>query len=231
MRIWRRAETVETRDDRRTRPDRRAIGVSATRRVVRGRLGALSVRTAMVAGGWIGFALGLAIGAVMGAILCWFADAVLQWQRDLGFTLGVAQNLLPLGDQVSMLKTISREWYIVIPLAAFVGGAIWALIGGLVAGLVAAGYNHASRRITVVVEFAEPEPEAADLAGERHGEPRESLPVGLNEPLAFMPRRRLPVDAGHGDADAGERGAREADASGASDEGDRDEPRRDADAG
>ncbi len=127
------------------------------RRILRGRLGGVSVIGAMSAGSWVGFGLGLAIGAVLGALLCWFADAALRWQHDLGLTLGVAQNLLPLGDQVTTLETISRGWYIVVPVAAFLGGLVWGLIGGLVAGLVAASYNRASRRAVVLVEVPESE--------------------------------------------------------------------------
>ena len=56
---------------------------------VRGRVVAVSERAAMIAGGWIGFALGLVIGCVLGAGLAWFAGAILSWQRDLSLTLGV----------------------------------------------------------------------------------------------------------------------------------------------
>jgi len=56
---------------------------------VSGRVVAVSVRAAIIAGGWIGFALGLVAGSVLGATLAWFAGAILSWQRDLSLTLGV----------------------------------------------------------------------------------------------------------------------------------------------
>ncbi len=86
-----------------------------TVRLVRGRLAAVSVRASFGAGAWVGGALGLVIGAVLGAILAWFAGTLLEWQRDLAFTLGVARALLPLGDQVGALRWISSTWYAVIP--------------------------------------------------------------------------------------------------------------------
>ncbi|HEY0444740.1 MAG TPA: hypothetical protein VGC90_10995, partial [Candidatus Limnocylindrales bacterium] len=69
-------------------------------RAVRGRLAAVSVRASVGAGAWVGFALGLVLGALIGGAVVWFAGAVLDWQRDLAFTFGVARRLLPFGDQL-----------------------------------------------------------------------------------------------------------------------------------
>src|SRR5207248_9593200 len=59
---------------------------------VSGRVLAISVRAAIIAGGWTGFALGLVAGCALGAALAWFAGAILSWQRDLSLTLGVTEQ-------------------------------------------------------------------------------------------------------------------------------------------
>ena len=122
-------------------------------RLVRGRLAAVSVRASFGAGAWVGGALGLVIGTVLGAILAWFAGTLLEWQRDLAFTLGVARALLPLGDQVGALRWISSTWYAVIPATALVVAIVSGLIGGLVGALIAAAYNRSPRHAAVVVEL------------------------------------------------------------------------------
>lgn len=122
-------------------------------RLVRGRLAAVSVRASFGAGAWVGGALGLVIGAVLGAILAWFAGTLLEWQRDLAFTLGVARALLPLGDQVGALRWISSTWYAVIPATALLLALVAGLIGGLIGALIAAAYNRSPRHAAVVVEL------------------------------------------------------------------------------
>jgi uncharacterized membrane-anchored protein YhcB (DUF1043 family) len=122
-------------------------------RLVRGRLAAVSVRASFGAGAWVGGALGLVVGALLGAVLAWFAGTLLDWQRDLAFTLGVARALLPLGDQVGALRWISSTWYAVIPGTALVVAAVSGLIGGLIGALIAAAYNRSPRHAAVVVEL------------------------------------------------------------------------------
>jgi hypothetical protein len=122
---------------------------------VRGRVVAVSVRAAMIAGGWIGFALGLVAGCVVGAILAWFAGAILSWQRDLSLTLGVTEQLLPFGGQLPVLQRIQADWYVVIPFAGLLVGLFAALVGALIGGLVAAAYNRSPFGVQVVVEVPE----------------------------------------------------------------------------
>ena len=119
---------------------------------VSGRVVALSVRAAMIAGGWIGFALGLVAGCVLGAALAWFAGAILSWQRDLSLTLGVTEQLLPFGSQVPVLERVQSEWFIVIPIAGLLVGLFAAAVGALIGGLVAASYNRSPFGVHVVVE-------------------------------------------------------------------------------
>ena len=124
-------------------------------KLVRGRLAAVSVRASFGAGVWVGVMIGLVLGAVAGALLAWFAGTMLQWQRDLAFTLGVARTLLPLGDQVALLRWVSSTWYFVIPLAALVVATTSGLIGGIIGALLAASYNRSPRHAAVVVELPE----------------------------------------------------------------------------
>jgi hypothetical protein len=97
---------------------------------------------------------------VVGALLVWFAGTMLEWQRDLAFTLGVARTLLPLGDQVVALRWISSTWYLVIPVVALALALFIAMVGGLIGALLAAAYNRSPRHASVVVELPE---EGADL--------------------------------------------------------------------
>ena len=119
---------------------------------VSGRVVAVSVRATMIAGGWIGFGLGVVTGCVLGAALAWFAGAILNWQRDLSLTLGVTEQLLPFGSQIPVLQRIQSDWFIVVPFAGLLVGIFAALVGGLIGGLVAASYNRSPFVVQVVVE-------------------------------------------------------------------------------
>jgi hypothetical protein len=125
---------------------------------VSGRVVALSVRAAIIAGGWIGFALGLVTGCVLGAALAWFAGAILSWQRDLQLTTGVVEQLLPFGSQVPVLQRLQADWFIVVPVAGLLVGLFAAAVGGLIGGLVAASYNRSPFGVHVVVEVPDPGP-------------------------------------------------------------------------
>lgn len=125
---------------------------------VSGRVVAVSVRAALIAGGWIGFALGLVSGSVLGAILSWFSGAILSWQRDLTFTVGVTEQLLPFGNQIPVLERLQADWFIVIPAVGLLVGAFSALVGGLIGGLVAVSYNRSPFGVQVVVEVPDQAP-------------------------------------------------------------------------
>lgn len=118
----------------------------------RGRLASVSVGASMAAGGWVGLTLGLTLGALFGAVVAWLAGAIVGWQRDLSFTLGVAQRLLPLGDQTDVLREISARWYLTVPAVAIGFGLLGALVGALLAGILAAAYNRSPHKASVDVE-------------------------------------------------------------------------------
>jgi hypothetical protein len=141
---------------------------------VRGRLAGVSVRATAGAGGWVGFALGLIAGSLVGAVVVWFAGAILDWQRDLAFTFGVARRLLPFGDQVGLLQAMEARWWLVVPAAALAFAILGAVIGALVGGLLAAAYNRSPRHAFVVVELP------SDVAGRVVGGP--SSPDGADTP-------------------------------------------------
>ena len=125
---------------------------------VSGRVLAISVRAAIIAGGWTGFALGLVAGCLLGAFLAWFAGAILGWQRDLSLTLGVTEQLLPFGSQIPLLERVRSGWFIVVPFVGLVGGLFAAIVGGLIGGLVAASYNRSPFGVRVVVEVPDQAP-------------------------------------------------------------------------
>ncbi|HET9416448.1 MAG TPA: hypothetical protein VFP30_02810 [Candidatus Limnocylindria bacterium] len=135
-------------------------------RLIRGRLAGVSVRASFLAGMWVGLTGGLVIGAILGALLVWFAGTVLQWQRDLAFTLGVARTLLPLGDQVAALRWVSSTWFLVIPAVALGVAIITALFVGLIGALLAAAYNRSPRHADVVVELPDPDAATAEAVAD-----------------------------------------------------------------
>jgi hypothetical protein len=112
----------------------------------------------MRAGAWAGFVLGLLVGAPIGAFIAWLAGALLGWQRDLGFTLGIARNLLPFGDQIGVLRTVSANWPLVVPGVALGSAALGAIVLALVGGILAAAYNATGGHASIVVELDPDEP-------------------------------------------------------------------------
>jgi hypothetical protein len=111
----------------------------------------LSIRSAMFAGAITGFVFGLFGGCILGAIVSWFAGSLLEWQSQLGFSLGIAQQLLPLGDQAGSLQSIADRWFVVIPAAGLLVGVIGALVGVLAGGLWAVLVNMGILPIEVTV--------------------------------------------------------------------------------
>jgi hypothetical protein len=109
--------------------------------MVSGRVVQLSLRGAMFAGAVGGFVFGLFAGGVLGALVSWFSSAIVGWQAQLGYSLGVTEQLLPLGDQIPGLQTVADRWYLVIPAVALLIGLVGAVIGSLAAGLWAALVN------------------------------------------------------------------------------------------
>jgi hypothetical protein len=122
-------------------------------RAVRGRLSAVSVRASIGAGAWVGFALGLVAGVLLGGAVVWFAGAMLDWQRDLAFTFGVARRLLPFGDQIGLLRDMQARWWLVIPVVGVAVGVLGGLVGALLGGILGAAYNRSPRHALVVVEL------------------------------------------------------------------------------
>jgi hypothetical protein len=177
-------------------------------RAVRGRLAAVSVRASVGAGAWVGFALGLVLGALIGGAVVWFAGAVLDWQRDLAFTFGVARRLLPFGDQLGLLRDVGARWWLVVPATGLIVGAIGALVGALLGGILAAAYNRSPRHALVVVELPRQVSPAASAVAQQT-EPPPAVATG-SEPAPAEPRerrRRRPAaaaTAGSGSGSAGD---------------------------
>lgn len=127
----------------------------------------MSIRSAMFAGAITGFVFGLFAGGVAGAFLSWFAGAIVDWQSQLGYSLGVTQQLLPLGDQAGTLETVADRWFLVIPLAGLVVGLFGAFMGVLAAGLWAALVNMGVLPIEVAVYRHAGETEPAPVKARR----------------------------------------------------------------
>jgi hypothetical protein len=132
----------------------------------------LSIRSAMFAGAISGFVFGLFLGATLGALLSWFAGAIVDWQTQLSYSLGVTQQLLPLGDQVNSLESLSDQWFLVIPAVGVILGVVCALIGSLAGGLWAELVNLGVMPIQVSVLRREEPPLA------RRTRPRRRRAVG-----------------------------------------------------
>src|SRR2546430_9885488 len=96
---------------------------------------------ALLTGAWTGFVPGLFIGGAVGVAITFGAGAALEWMRQLSFTTGIQQQLLPFGDRIGQLETLQDAWPAVIGVSALAGGVGSALIGGLTGGGGSASYG------------------------------------------------------------------------------------------
>jgi hypothetical protein len=155
------------------------------------RLRRLPALPVMAGGAVTGFVGGLVVGCVLGALLTWFSGAVLDWHRQLGFTLGVTEELLPLGEQIGLLQAVRDLWWVVVPAVGLALGGLNALVG-LLAGAVLAGlFNRLGHGIWLDVEVA-PAP-AHGVAPEE--EPAAAVAQAVEAPPARArrsPRRAAP---------------------------------------
>ena len=116
------------------------------------RIRSVPLGPALVTGAWAGFVPGLFIGGVLGAVITFGAGAILDWMRQLSFTTGIDQALLPFGDRIGMLQTLQDDWFVVIPAAALIFAVLSALIGMLTAAVVSASYGSLLEGLDVEVE-------------------------------------------------------------------------------
>lgn len=129
------------------------VNPATGRRQIVAYLARLSVRSSIEAGAWVGFCLGLLAGAIIGAAITWLAGAILEWQRQLSYTVGVSQALLPFGDRRDSLQSIQDWWILVIPATGIAVGLLIGVLGGLVGGLLAVAYNKSPGQAQVFVEI------------------------------------------------------------------------------
>ena len=116
------------------------------------RVRSVPLRPAALTGAWAGFVPGLVIGAVLGVVISFGAGAALEWMRELSFTTGIQQQLLPFGDRIGLLETLQDDWPVVIPVTAMAVGLLSALIGTLTGALVAASFGGLLGGVEVEVE-------------------------------------------------------------------------------
>ncbi len=131
----------------------RVLNPATGRHQVVAYLARLSVRSSIQAGAWVGFCLGLFGGAIIGAAITWLAGAVLEWQRQLSYTIGISQTLVPFGDRRDSLQSVQDWWFLVIPATGIAVGLLVAVLGALVGGLLAVAYNSSPGQAQVVVEI------------------------------------------------------------------------------
>lgn len=110
-------------------------------RGVRARLAPIPVGSAMLTGAVAGVVPGLFLGCLLGAFVSWVSGAVVYWQRQLGFTLGVSPDLLPFGDQGPLLSQLSNDWPVVVPVSGLAMAIFWGVIVSLSYGLLASALN------------------------------------------------------------------------------------------
>lgn len=108
---------------------------------VRARLVRIPVGAAMVTGAVAGLVPGLFLGCLLGALVSWVSGAIVYWQRQLGFSLGVSPELLPFGDQGPLLAQLSNEWPLVVPIAGAAMAIFWGVVVSLSYGLLGSTLN------------------------------------------------------------------------------------------
>jgi hypothetical protein len=118
------------------------------------RIRSVPMMPALVTGAWAGFVPGVFIGGALGTLISFGAGAALEWMRELSFTTGIQQQLLPFGDRIGLLQTLQDDWLIVIPVTAVALGILSALIGALTAALVSASYGSLLGGVEVEIEPA-----------------------------------------------------------------------------
>ncbi len=116
------------------------------------RIRSVPLGPALLTGAWAGFVPGLFVGGVLGAVITFGAGALLDWMRQLSFTTGIDQALLPFGDRIGLLQTLQDGWFVVIPAAALVFGLLSAAIGMLTAAVVSASYGSLLEGLEVELE-------------------------------------------------------------------------------
>ena len=159
------------------------------------RLRRVSLRFALASGAVVGFVVGLFVGSLLGAVIAWVAGALLDWQRQLAFTLGVTEELLPLGEQQGLLQTVQGAWWLVVPGVGLAVGVLSGLAGALGTALTAALFNRFGRGTEVAVEASEAPLPPADVA--RFSTGARPLPSGSDArpraaPSAAPPRGAPP---------------------------------------
>lgn len=128
------------------------------------RIRSVPMEPALITGAWSGFVPGLFIGGVLGAVASFAAGGVVEWMRELSFTTGIQEQLLPFGDRIGELQTVQDDWFFVIPAAALVLGFLGALIGALTGALVSVSYGSLLREVEVEVDESAPALAAASDA-------------------------------------------------------------------
>ncbi|MGH7920952.1 MAG: hypothetical protein ACREQM_13565 [Candidatus Dormibacteraceae bacterium] len=154
---------------------------------MRARLVRIPLRGAMLTGAIAGLVPGLFLGCLLGWAVTWLAGAVLFWQHQVGFTLGVSPQLLPFGDQAPLLEQISGNWTVVIPLVGIAMAIFWGVVVSLSYGLLTVALNllgvGAQVHLQLDDEHLTPEGEHRQVKDDTAAAP-DDLPAEPNHPRA-----------------------------------------------
>jgi hypothetical protein len=119
---------------------------------------------ALVTGAWAGFVPGLFIGGLLGVAISFGAGAALDWMRQLSFTTGIQQQLLPFGDRIGQLESLQDGWVAVVAISAVSAGLLSAVIGALTGAVVGASYGSMLGGVEVELEPVADAPEVTPSA-------------------------------------------------------------------
>ena len=108
---------------------------------VQARLVRIPLRAALLTGAVAGLVPGFFLGCLLGAFVSWVSGAIVYWQRQLGFSLGVSPELLPFGDQGPLLAQLSNQWPVVVPIAGVAMAIFWGVVVSLSYGLLGSALN------------------------------------------------------------------------------------------
>lgn len=137
---------------------------------VQARLVRIPLRAAMLTGVVAGLVPGLFLGCLLGAFVSWVSGAIVYWQRQLGFSLGISPELLPFGDQGPLLAQLSNEWPVVVPVAGLAMAIFWGVVVSLSYGLLGSALNLVAGGSVLRLEVEVDDPLPPALPAERGGQ-------------------------------------------------------------
>jgi hypothetical protein len=101
---------------------------------------------------------------MLGVAITFGAGATLDWMRQLSFTTGIQQQLLPFGNRIGQLETLQDAWLVVIAVSAIGVGLLSAVIGAMTGVAVSASYGSLLGGVEMELEPIDAAPDVAPAA-------------------------------------------------------------------